>query len=103
MQYFRLLLLEEHPKGIGHSKGTPKALGHARHLGTLALKGHLGTRAFKALWHSCTRGSRALKGHLGTRVLKALGHLGGLSNPTLINVVLFGFSFIRRHESNESE
>ena len=40
-----------------------------------ALKGHLGTRAFKALGHLGTQDTRPLEGHLGTRALNAVRHL----------------------------
>ena len=78
---YRPFLLEEHSRTLGHSKSTPRAVGHSWQLNSQALK-HSGT--WRSLEHSNTKGTwalghwstwdtRALEGHLGTQ---ALGHLG---------------------------
>ena len=75
-------LLEDHSKGtwifkgsrvtqraLKHSKGTPRALGHSRHLDTRALEA-LGQS--KCTWALSYLDICALEGHLSTRALKAL-------------------------------
>ena len=57
----------------GHSKSTPRALGHSGTPRALKALGQLGTRALEALGHSRLLGTWALR-NLGTQALE--GHLG---------------------------
>ena len=62
----------------GHSKGTPRALGHSRHSSTGTLKGHLDTRG-----HSRQSGTRALEALEHLKGPRALGHSRSKSTQVL--------------------